>query len=73
MQYLHSRGIVHGDLTGNNVLLKSSSKDQRRFIAMVSHQHAVSKAWVDYMGSGRPALRFNCSGGVRMGAPCWGS
>ena len=44
MQYLHSRGIVHGDLTGNNVLLKSSSKDQRRFIAMVS-QHGVSKGW----------------------------
>lgn len=32
---LHSRGIVHGDLSSNNVLLNSSMKDARRFTAQV--------------------------------------
>jgi serine/threonine protein kinase len=35
MHYLHSQGIVHGDLTGGNVLLTSSDKDARGFSAKV--------------------------------------
>ena len=35
MQYLHSHDIVHGDLTGGNVLLTSSDKDGRGFTAKV--------------------------------------
>ena len=35
MHYLHSHGILHGDLTGGNVLLTSSDKDARGFTAKV--------------------------------------
>jgi len=35
MQYLHSHDIVHGDLTGGNVLLTTSDKDARGFTAKV--------------------------------------
>ena len=33
MCYLHSLDILHGDLTGGNILLISSNKDLRGFIA----------------------------------------
>ncbi|GAB4821579.1 hypothetical protein N2152v2_008625 [Parachlorella kessleri] len=36
MDYLHGMGLLHGDLTPNNVLLSSSSKDIRRWIAQVA-------------------------------------
>ena len=36
MCYLHSLDILHGDLTGGNILLISSNKDLRGFIAKVS-------------------------------------
>lgn len=36
MCYLHSRNILHADLTGNNILLCSSAKDERRFTAKVA-------------------------------------
>jgi serine/threonine protein kinase len=35
LAYLHSHGVLHGDLTGNNVLLNASMKDRRKFVAMV--------------------------------------
>lgn len=35
MHYLHGHDIVHGDLTGGNVLLTSSEKDARGFTAKV--------------------------------------
>ena len=31
MEYLHSAGILHGDLKPANVLLKSASEDRRGF------------------------------------------
>lgn len=33
LAYLHANDIVHGDLTGGNVLLSASSKDGRGFTA----------------------------------------
>ncbi|KDD71488.1 hypothetical protein H632_c4930p0 [Helicosporidium sp. ATCC 50920] len=36
MAYLHSFGVLHGDLTGNNVLLTASSKDTRRWTTAVA-------------------------------------
>lgn len=39
LRYLHSRGILHGDLTGSNVLLCSCARDSRRWICKVSTQH----------------------------------
>jgi len=35
MEYLHGHDVVHGDLTGGNVLLQSSDKDGRGFTAKV--------------------------------------
>ncbi len=35
MEYLHGHDVVHGDLTGGNVLLQSSDKDGRGFQAKV--------------------------------------
>lgn len=35
MQYLHFHDIIHGDLTGGNVLLTASDKDARGFAAKV--------------------------------------
>ena len=35
MTFLHSHDIIHGDLTGNNVLLTKSDKDKRGFVAIV--------------------------------------
>lgn len=36
MVYLHARSILHGDLTGNNVLLTSSDRDERRWTSKVA-------------------------------------
>jgi serine/threonine protein kinase len=36
MCYLHAAGILHGDLTGNNILLSGSEKDGRGFTAKVA-------------------------------------
>ena len=36
MQYLHSQDIVHGDLKGANVLLRSCPSEHRSFMAKVS-------------------------------------
>ncbi|KAK9834124.1 hypothetical protein WJX81_000060 [Elliptochloris bilobata] len=36
MAYLHARNVLHGDLTGGNVLLKSIGKGAQSFKAMVS-------------------------------------
>jgi len=36
MCYLHAAGILHGDLTGNNILLTGSEKDARGFQAKVA-------------------------------------
>lgn len=39
LAYLHAHGVLHGDLTGNNVLLHASTKDRRMFEAMVGPPH----------------------------------
>lgn len=36
MAYLHARNVLHGDLTGNNVLLTASDRDSRHFSAKVA-------------------------------------
>lgn len=36
MSYCHGLNILHGDLTGNNVLLVSSNRDPRGFVAKVT-------------------------------------
>lgn len=33
LQYLHDSGILHGDLKGHNVLLKSVRTDKRGYVA----------------------------------------
>jgi len=33
--YLHTSDVLHGDLTGNNILLASSHKDKRAFTVKV--------------------------------------
>eukprot|EP00882_Tetradesmus_deserticola_P021070 GHRQ01022792.1.p1 GENE.GHRQ01022792.1~~GHRQ01022792.1.p1 ORF type:complete len:111 (-),score=27.24 GHRQ01022792.1:86-418(-) len=35
LSYLHSKNILHGDLTGNNVLLTVTADDRRGFVAKV--------------------------------------
>lgn len=41
LAYLHARGTLHGDLTGNNCLLDASPEDPRGFVAKVSAGPAV--------------------------------
>lgn len=36
LAYLHSLNILHGDLSGGNILLTSSNKDLRKFTCKVS-------------------------------------
>ena len=36
LMYLHSRDVLHGDLTGGNILLISSDTDERGFTAKVA-------------------------------------
>lgn len=35
LAYLHTSDVLHGDLTGNNILLASSHKDRRAFTVKV--------------------------------------
>lgn len=46
LQYLHEEALLHGDLSGNNILLTESNKDERGFTAMVS-DFGLSRAMVD--------------------------
>jgi serine/threonine protein kinase len=41
--YLHQHDIVHGDLTLNNVLLNSSTRDSRRWVCKVG---AEGRRWL---------------------------
>lgn len=36
LSYLHSQDLLHGDLTGGNILLASSDADERGFTAKVA-------------------------------------
>ena len=49
LAYLHSLNILHGDLSGGNILLTSSNKDTRKFTCKVLLASASA-------GSGRAAL-----------------
>lgn len=39
--YLHTSDVLHGDLTGNNILLASSHKDRRAFTVKVQGLQAM--------------------------------
>ena len=41
MSYLHSLGVLHGDLTGGNILL-CSAQNHRKFVAKVSLPTALT-------------------------------
>eukprot|EP00887_Chlorella_sp_A99_P004652 scaffold4.g4652.t1 len=70
LSYLHSRDIVHADLTGRNVLLTSSPRDARRFTALVgdfglAHAAADSKFAVGTVTHQPPGeWGKRCSGGT---------
>ena len=49
LAYLHSLNILHGDLSGGNILLTSSNKDTRKFTCKVPVPSANAR-------SGRSAL-----------------
>jgi serine/threonine protein kinase len=41
LSYLHSKNILHGDLTGNNVLLTVTADDRRGFVAKVGRSNTT--------------------------------
>lgn len=48
MAYLHSQGIVHGNLHGDNLGLAKSSQDQRGFVVKVQKPvfgHRADLTW----------------------------
>jgi len=52
LQYLHRNDVLHGDLTGGNVLLTASDKDTRGFTAKVG---CYSRGAAGLRAEGRPA------------------
>ena len=51
MAYLHSVDLLHGDLTGSNILLCASDVDERGFIAKVCYAYA---SWLGPEPRARP-------------------
>jgi serine/threonine protein kinase len=45
LSYLHSKNILHADLTGNNVLLTVTADDRRGFVAKVRHSKTRIRQW----------------------------
>ena len=45
LAYLHSLNILHGDLSGGNILLTSSNKDPRKFTCKVRTGNKLSASF----------------------------
>lgn len=87
MAYLHACGVLHADLSGNNVLLASSPADPRRWVAMVADfgmarikgspgLHSAPHGTVTHMVWFDPFLRCFCHRacvfvGVFVGTGSW--
>jgi hypothetical protein len=41
LSYLHSHGVIHGDLTPSNILMASATKDARRWICKASQRQSA--------------------------------
>ena len=52
MAYLHSMDMLHGDLTGSNILLCASDVDERGFVAKVGVITDCTDMQVDPWGEG---------------------
>lgn len=58
--YLHHNNVLHGDLTGNNILLASSEADDRRFTVKVGNHslqvHVLSQCFAMHQHNLLPCI-----------------
>lgn len=75
MSYLHHKNMLHGDLTGNNVLLTAAPAEQRGYTAKVRSGRGSICGWAWWCsghGSVRYWSRHACMQGVSWGSWCGG-